>query len=183
MNHVVTAALVLLAAACSSDPAPILLDGSVSDGNKACLIPSDYGALGAKTGTADLNTPNSLTIVLDPGPPKDDFFVKLVAGKGGFAAGALKTGTFQITGADADFNNCGLCVNVIADIVAGQGPTKFYFPDAGTVTLTSATATGATASQIAGSAQNLHFVEIDLGTGLAVPGGCSATVASISFGS
>lgn len=35
---------------------------------------------------------------------------------------------------------------------------------------------------IAGSAKHLHFVEVDLATGLAMPGGCASTIASITFG-
>jgi hypothetical protein len=171
------ALVALVAGACSSDP-PVLLDGSTTDANTVarCLILPDYGALGAKTGTAGtVQTSPTLTVVLDAGPPKDDYFVKLVPGKGAFAGGALTTGSFPIGGADASFNDCGLCTNLIADIVTGQGPTKFYYADAGTVTLTAT-------NPIAGSAQNLHFVEFDVNTGLAVPGGCTSAVASITFG-
>ncbi|HEX7841926.1 MAG TPA: hypothetical protein VF469_30860 [Kofleriaceae bacterium] len=182
-SSLIACAPLALAAACSPDPPPQLLDGSIIDADPqaVCLIPAGYGALGTKTGSPDVTTGNTLTVVLDPGPPKDDFFVKLVAGKGAFAGGALKTGAFDLTGADASFTSCGLCINVIADIVAGQGPTKFYYADAGTVTLTSADATGASPSKIAGSAQNLHFVETNL-DGTPVPGGCTATIASIAFG-
>jgi hypothetical protein len=169
--------LALSFGACSSD-SPVLLDGSITDADPIarCLIPGSYGALGTKTGTAGtVQTNPTLTVVLDAGPPKDDYFVKLVAGKGAFAGGALAPGTFTIGGADASFNDCGLCTNLIADIVAGQGPTKFYYTDTGTVTLTAT-------NPIAGSAQNLHFVEFDVNTGLAVPGGCTSTVTSIAFG-
>lgn len=176
-SHLIAGTLAPFAGACSSD-APVLLDATPSvDAPRPCLIPADYGALGTKTGTAGTAQGNpTLTVVLDAGPPKDDYFVKLVAGQGAFAGGALKTGTFPISGADASYNTCGLCTNVIADIVAGQGPTKFYYTDSGMVTLTGT-------NPIAGSAQNLHFVEIDINTGAAIPGGCTATIASITFGS
>jgi hypothetical protein len=65
-------------------------------------------------------------------------------------------------------------VHIIADIVSGSGPSKFYFADAGSVTLT---ATG----PVAGSAQDLHFSEIDINTGSKVPGGCEATMTSVMF--
>ena len=177
--------LALSAGACSSDPAPVLLDASPTpdaDNLTRCLVPADYGALGAKPGIPDLTTPNSLTVVLDPGPPRDDFFVNLIPGKGAFAGGALKTGTFTISGADASFTDCGLCTNLIADIDPVKGPAKFYYPVSGTVTLTSATASSSTGpSMIAGSAQDLRFVEIDFTTGMPVMGGCVSTIASISF--
>jgi len=178
-------ALALCAGACSGDPAPVLLDASLTDADNLtrCLVPADYGALGSRTGIPDLTTPNSLTVVLDPGPPKDDFFLNLIPGKGAFAGGALETGSFTISGADASFTDCGLCSNLIADIDPVQGPAKFYYPVSGTVTLTSASASTSTSpSMIAGSAQNLRFVEIDFSTGMPKTGGCVSTIASITFG-
>ncbi|HEU4726384.1 MAG TPA: hypothetical protein VFT22_00780 [Kofleriaceae bacterium] len=180
-SPLIACAALALAGACSTDPPPALLDAAASDAPAAqCLIPASYGALGDKTGTADLTIADSLTVVLDPGPPRDDLFVKLIAGQGAFAGG-IKTGSFTIAGADAAFTTCGLCVSLIADIVSGQGPSKFYFADAGTITLTSATPrSGSTPSQIAGTAQNLHFIEVDAG-GAPVAGGCSSTLGSIGF--
>jgi hypothetical protein len=164
-------ALALVVAACA-DPPPHLL---ALDAIDHCLVPGDYGAIGAVVGTQSvvgLGNP-ALTVVLDPGPPKDDFFLRLVAGAGVFAAG-LRTGSFAIGGADADAARCGLCTNVIADIVAGQGPTKFYFATAGTVVLTST-------SPIAGSAQALQLVEVTADGGV-VAGGCTTAIGSIAFG-
>ena len=136
-----------------------------------CLITGNYGALGALTGTTSQG-PTTLTITLDPGPPRDSFFIKLNAGKGAFAGG-LATGTFSITGADAQSPNCGLCVNIIADIVAMQGPSKFYFATSGSVTLTS------TQPPI-GSVADLAFVEVGV-NGDVMPGGCTASIDSMAF--
>jgi hypothetical protein len=140
-----------------------------------CLIEGDYGALGTVAGVAGSNAgATTITVVLDPGPPgKDDFFMKLVPGKGVFAGG-VAAGTYTLAGVDTNFINCGLCTNLIADIIPASGPSKFYFTDSGTVTLTSVT------PPIAGSAQNLHFVETDL-NGTPVAGGCTASIASVSF--
>src|SRR5207244_1201816 len=99
-----------------------------------CLIPGDYSALGSKAGTADATIDNSLAITVDAGPPRDSLLVRLTAGKGVFAGGTLKTGEFSITSADASLATCGLCVSISADIVTGQGPTKFYFATSGKVT-------------------------------------------------
>lgn len=136
-----------------------------------CLIKGNYGALGAVTGTT-AQGPTTLTAVLDPGPPRDSFFLKLTAGKGAFAGG-LANGTFSITGADAASATCGLCVNIIADIVSMVGPSKFYFATAGSVTLTST-------QPPAGTASNLSFVEVGVNGDL-MPGGCTATIDSMSF--
>ena len=164
--------LALLAlAACGSDDTTPTPDAP--DQTATCLIPATYGDLGTKTGSTNPGGPSTATIVLDIGPPRDSFFLKLVAGKGVFAGG-LANGTFSIAGPDATFNDCGLCVNIIADIVSGSGPTKFYNADSGSVTLTAT-------QPPAGSATNLHFVEVSLSTGQPVPGGCQATIGSLTF--
>jgi hypothetical protein len=171
---VAACAFAMIAGACSSD-APVLLDALPDSSVDRCLVPGSYGTLGALTGAADVTAPSSLSITLDDGPPRDVLFVQLVDGKGVFTGGGLMTGTFALRGPDTSLIACGLCTSIVADIVTGRGPTKFFFADAGTVTLTST-------SPITGSAQDLHFVEIDGGTGAAVPGGCTATIAQVSFG-
>jgi hypothetical protein len=172
MRHL---ALVALLGACGSDPPAGGTDAHATDAaydTAKCLIAGIYGDLGAKTGTTSQG-PTTMTITLDPGPPKDSFFLKLVAGKGAFAGG-LANGTFTIAGADASFNNCGLCTNIIADINPTTGPAKFYFADSGTVTLTSTSPPG-------GSLQNVHLFEVDIATGAAVAGGCIATITAMTF--
>jgi hypothetical protein len=135
-----------------------------------CLIKGDFGAVGSVTGTATMGA-STLSATLDPGPPRDSFFVKLVAGKGVFASG-LAAGTYTIAGADAGYLTCGLCVHIIADITT-TGPSKFYFADAGSVTLTST-------APVMGSATNLHFAEVDINSGAKIPG-CEGKIASIMF--
>ena len=167
--------LVALAACGGSDDAMTTPDapGGTADAPSSaqCLVKSDYGAAGTVTGTQTMGA-GTLSATLDAGPPRDVFFVKLVTGKGVFSGG-IAPGTYTISGADAGYTTCGLCVHIIADLVAGQGPSKFYFADSGSVTLTS---TGA----VMGSAMNLHFNEVDSGTGAVIPG-CAATIGSISF--
>lgn len=140
-----------------------------------CLIKGDYGDAGAFSGTAGTNQgATTMTATLDAGPPRDAFFIKMVPGRGVFASG-LAPGTYPIAGVDAGYSTCGLCVHIIADIVASSGPSKFYFADSGTVTLTSTTA------PLAGSAHDLHFAEVDISTGAKVAGGCQGSMTSISF--
>jgi hypothetical protein len=150
-----------------SDPPP---DAPPQNPN-VCLIPGSYADLGAKTGNT-VQGPTTLTVTLDAGPPKDSFFLKLVAGKGVFAGG-LAPGTYTISGADSDFTTCGLCTNIIADIVAMAGPTKFYYANAGTITLTSV-------QPPAGTLTDLSFVETTVG-GAVIPSGCTTTMTAMSF--
>src|SRR5687767_15461588 len=107
---VATAAVLFVA--CSDDPAQQAIDASLIDApydTARCLIAGHYGALGTKSGMPTLG-PTTLSVVLDGGPPRDTFFIKLTTGKGVFAGG-LANGTYPLAGADLDFTNCGLCVN------------------------------------------------------------------------
>ncbi|MBX3158300.1 MAG: hypothetical protein KF773_20190 [Deltaproteobacteria bacterium] len=137
-----------------------------------CLIAGDYGDLGARSGN-NVQGPTTLTITLDEGPPKDSFFLKLVPDKGGFAGGLPTPGTYTIAGPDADFRTCGLCANIIADIVPMAGPTKFYFATSGTVTLTSV-------RPPAGSLANLSLVETTV-DGEPIAGGCTGSIGAMTF--
>jgi hypothetical protein len=166
-------AIALLAACSDSSSETVDAPGGAPDAydSARCLIKGIYGDAGSVTGSATMGA-TTLSATIDPGPPRDSFFVKLVAGKGVFTSG-VAAGTYTIGGADAQFLNCGLCVHIIADITS-SGPSKFYFADSGSVTLTSP-------SPVAGSAQNLHLAEVDIGTGAKVAGGCEATITSIQF--
>lgn len=167
--------LLLFAVACSdSSSTTVDAPGGMPDAydSARCLIKGDYGAVGSLTGSATMGA-NTLSATLDAGPPRDSFFLKLTAGKGVFAGG-VAPGTYTISGVDAGYLTCGLCVHIIADIVASSGPSKFYFADSGTVTLTAT-------APIAGSATNLHFTAVDINSGAKIADGCDATMASIMF--
>ena len=168
---------VLLVACACSDSAPTILNDAAPDAydTNRCLITGNYGALGSLTGTRAMTaTATTATMTLDPGPPRDTFFIKLEPNRGVFAGGVMP-GTYTIGGADAGFSTCGLCVNIVADIVTGTGPTKFYFADSGSVTLTSTT------TPVAGSAQNVHLREVDISSGQFVANGCEAKIDSVMF--
>jgi len=167
-------ALVFVVAACggggSDNPpavdAKIFLDAPPPN----CLVMANYGDLGTKMGTTSLG-PTTATIVLDANPPRDSFFLKLVAGKGVFAGG-LANGTYTLAGAELMQGNCGVCVNMLADI-GNQGPTKFYFATGGTVTLTAT-------SPPAGSLANVTLHETDSG-GTALNTGCTTQITAMQF--
>lgn len=158
------------AAACTEDSEP---PAPVHD-EALCKVAASYALASTTAGTVGVAGGGhpTVSVPLDAGPPRDVLFFKLISGAGVFAGG-LRTGTFSLSGVDAGFTTCGLCVNVVADIVAGQGPTKFYQATAGEVTLTSVT------SPYAGSVSNLVFAEVD-GNGAPVPG-CTTKVTTASF--
>ena len=150
-------------------------DGGPMQDEATCKVPADFAAVGSVTGNASANGAGdpTIAITLAAGPPRDVLQLRLTPNVGAFAGGGIKTGTFTIGGVDAGFNGCGLCVTIIADIVAGVGPTKFYHATSGTVTLTSA------ARPYAGTVSNLSFGEVAL-DGTPVPG-CKTQIASASF--
>src|SRR5688572_21396919 len=165
---------IALLAACSDGGSDKPIDappGGADAYPLSCLIQGIYGDLGAKTGTT-AQGPTTATIVLDAGPPRDSFFLKLTSGMGVFAGG-LQTGTFQLAGAELSTTTCGVCVNIIADIVTGQGPSKFYFATAGSVTLTSHTPP-------VGSLSNVTMREVTAG-GVPVGSTCTASITSMMF--
>ena len=168
------AAFLLLLAACGdSDPAVPVDAAATADApydTATCKILGFYGDLGTKQGTTSLGVTTS-TIVLDPGPPRDSFLLKLNSGKGVFAGG-LMNGTFTLSGADLDFSNCGACISLVADI-GMMGPSKFYFATAGTLTLTAT-------QPPAGSIQGVTFHEVT-SAGAMVPGGCAARIDRMTF--
>jgi hypothetical protein len=172
----IAVAVIVFASACSDSPPKILNDaGPDAFDTNRCLVLGDYGALGSLTGTRAMTaTATTATMTLDPGPPRDTFFVKLEPNRGVFAGGVMP-GTYTIGGADAGFSTCGLCVNIVADIVSGVGPTKFYFADTGSVTLTSTT------MPVTGSAENVHLREVNISTGEFVTDGCETTIESVTF--
>lgn len=160
--------LALIAACGGSESLPPLIDAAQDP--FLCLVPADYGDVGAKTGTTSLG-PTTATIVLDMGPPRDSFFLRLASGKGAFAGG-LQTGTFTIAGDELDSDTCGVCVNLLADI-GNMGPQKFFFANAGTVTLTSHTPP-------AGTLSNVTMHEVTSG-GTEIEGGCVTAIGAMTF--
>ena len=164
---------IILLAACGGGGSDGPMDAPMapidSPPNQNCLVAASYGDAGVKTGTTSLG-PTTATIVMDPGPPRDSFFIKLVAGKGVFAGG-LANGTYTLAGAELMQGNCGLCVNLLADI-GNTGPSKFYFATAGTVTLTST-------SPPAGSLANVMLRETDANGN--PMGTCTTAISAMQF--
>ncbi len=178
---------VLLAlAACAAEvaPGPAAPDAGPSADAPlpaTCTAASELGDLGARDGTPMATgavgsrvVSVSMTVASDAAA-RDALFVQLKGGRGAFASGDPVPGTYPITGADASYATCGTCVTLIGDIVAGQGPTQFYFATGGTVTITSA------AGRLTGSATNVTLQELDLNTSQLVAGGCTSHVAAVSF--
>lgn len=148
---------------------------------RSCTVVDDLGQLGARDGTPSASGATgarvlavSMTVAMDAAT-RDTVFVQLKGGKGAFAGRDPAPGTYALAGAELDYNTCGVCVTVIGDIVAGQGPTQFYFQRAGTVTITQA------GPRLVGSLAGMELLELDLATEELVRDGCETQVGGISF--
>lgn len=148
---------------------------------RSCTVVEDLGALGARDGTAMASGAAgsrvlsvSMTVAADAAT-RDVVFVQLKGGRGAFAGGDPTPGTYAITGADAGYTTCGVCVTVIGDLVTGQGPTQFYSATGGTVTITQ------TEGALVGSLAEVSLQELDLLSETLVDGGCTTRVGGLSF--
>ena len=150
-----------------------------------CVVPTaGFGAAGALTVTAQ-SAPISMMMGapvgvfaygnLDQTATPDELAIELYPGYGVFMAGALTTGTFQLTGAETSYADCGACLFISGDIDA-TGRKGMWMASGGTLTLTSVTGT------LTGSVANVSFIHVDLADG-ATPLGdsCDTTITSGSF--
>lgn len=137
-------------------------DGAVSQSDAPsmaadndCGIAANQGDLGVMLGVAGAQAqsdttnaqtyfvaaPTSLT-VMEAIP--DVINVELWDGYGAFEDGSARTGTFMIKGDDTDYDTCGICVLMAANLVDNT-PAKLLLAKTGMVTVTSiATAAGET---------------------------------------
>src|SRR5262249_55147926 len=91
-----------------------------------------------------------------PSGPMNYIQLELWDGSGAFTGGTVHTGTFQLTGAELDYNQCGVCVRGIGD--KGATNSKEYFASGGTVTVD---ALGAAGQPISATLSNVTLIEVD----------------------
>lgn len=148
------------------DAAPA--DGTTVVADNACGVASTLGDLGSLAGQAGSalqggSTTQRVGYVSAPTPmtaaqaTPDIVMVELWDNFGVFAGGAARTGTFQITGSETDYDTCGTCVLVLANL-ANNTPAKLLLATSGTVTIMSVATTAGQTSQL--SVSNASFVEI-----------------------
>ena len=161
------------------DDLPPSGDGGGPDEQGACGVPVSIADLGARTGQGYKESENGsdfyeLSVVVNPGPPDDVLWIGLFAGYGAFANGNPAPGTYTIAGDDASAVNCGTCV--LLDINATEeSAERSLMAVSGQLTIEQVGAT------VSGRAENLILQEIDQMSGAPVSGGCSTSIASVTF--
>jgi len=108
-----------------------------------------------------------------PAGAMDFIQIELWDNTGPFVGTTVHTGTFTISGADADYATCGVCVRGIGH--KGATDVQEYFATSGTVTVS---AVGAAPSAFTATVSNIGFVQIDQTMHKPVASGCSASLAA-----
>jgi hypothetical protein len=136
--------------------------------DNACGVAASFGDLGTLTGDAgaqlqDGSTTQRVRFVAAPTPTTamqatpDLVQLELWDNYGVFDGGTAHTGTFTLSGAETDYDTCGVCVLLLAN-VANDTPAKMLLATSGTVTITSV---GTTAGQMTqATINNATFGEI-----------------------
>ncbi len=126
-------------------------------GDSQCAAVSGFGDLGAIDGVVFGTGAEYLSIdsTLDATPPVDLFIVELFAGVAPFEEG-IAPGTYEITGAQTDYNSCGACVGVFANLPENEAPEMVYTAQSGTLVITSVS--GNFAGSFTPAGQSASFV-------------------------
>jgi len=115
--------------------------------NSNCTVDADYGDLAKKMGMAEGamdmsgNAVVSWITQLNSQAPEVYVLFELYAGAGVFSGSkTIKPGTYTISGDEANYKTCGVCVRLAGDVEMGE-PKEWYMATEGTVTITSASGT------------------------------------------
>jgi hypothetical protein len=162
----------------------VTIDGPVQH---TCATVADYGTptLGnqqaAGSGT-DHTMPDGeqLQASLNADATPDIIDLELIKGFGVFTANIV-TGDFTLSGAELNYETCGLCPRLFTDIDAGTGmsTTEQYYASAGEINITSIN------PNLTGTFTGLQFEEVTIDAttfhSTPVPDGCTTSIASGSF--
>jgi hypothetical protein len=126
-----------------------------------CNVPSSMGAKNWYRLSATL-----------PGATTNVVQVELWPERGSFRGGAVRAGTFQLTGDDLSFATCGVCLRAMAD--KGGPAQREYFAIAGTVEVTEVSATAG--APFTATIREASFAEVS-DKHVEVSDGCSVDLA------
>jgi len=158
-------------------------------GSAACTADASYGAanfgsgsdqFAQTTGSGNMHFEVWGGVIGSTGSSgmPDAVQLELYAGAGAFAGGDIRTGTFQLTGSDAQYATCGVCLRIFTDLHmqgSAVASTDDYLATAGSVTLTSVSGT-----TFSGTISNATFQHVNIGSDFtSTPvGDCTSTMSS-----
>jgi hypothetical protein len=159
------------------------------NGSGACTADGTYAppAFGSNNSQATnypadqtMMAPHEQVLIGPMNGDPDALAVFLFAGFGGFGSGDIANGTYTITGDDAAWSTCGICLVVATNIGSDGSVTDYYTANSGTLTLTSVT------GHLAGSISNASFIHVAAGSNSQpsdppAVDSCTTSVSSASF--
>jgi hypothetical protein len=160
--------------------------GGGVDAPAPCTATASYGAanVGSAQGAQTSGSGNMHAEVWDGGlnGDVDVLQLELYAAAGAFT-GDITTGTFSISGADAQYKTCGVCVRIFTDLTGTGSAATYkddYFATSGSVTLTSVSG-----SNFAGTMSNVMLQHVTIGSDFtSTPvGDCSSSITSVTMAS
>jgi hypothetical protein len=115
---------------------------------------------------------------LDANTPGDYLFIDFYEQYGGFGSGDIVPGTYTLTGDDAAYSTCGICVTIAAD-ATDSGVDDWYVASGGILTLSSVT------TNLTGTLSNVTLrrviTDAEGGPSDAPQGDCASRITSASF--
>ncbi|MEM9494173.1 MAG: hypothetical protein AAGC55_33815, partial [Myxococcota bacterium] len=167
-------------------------NGDGTDGGTACVVPSEISEVnptfrlvsnfGGGDEPPDYTQWVGTRIPLDDSATPDLLDIDVFKGYGVFTE-ALQIGTFEITGAETSYADCGACIAIFGDHSPELGSDHMLMAQSGTLTIDSLPA--ATGGRYAGSIENVTLSEVVYDPAVedyaVVPGGCQSTIERWSF--
>jgi hypothetical protein len=167
-----------LAACGDDDGTPVIPDASIP---VVCAAGDEYpGVTVPDNIPAEATTgPGGAEIRLAAGLSEDEdgedgFVLQLYAGQGALAGGIVP-GTYPLTGAELNFETCGVCVLIFGNFVPNASPGDDYFATGGTVVITQVGTPGSGRLQARLEDVTFEHVIIDASTGRSTPVGDGCT--------
>ena len=117
-----------------------------------------------------------ITTILDQGPPRDVFEIQFWSGFGVFGS-EVAPGSFPITGAETNLNDCGLCAIIFGDLASNGTTNTVLVAQSGTFTVDEIDLQPG--ARFRGSAPEIQYAQVN--SGGIVPNGCSLEVTNIQI--
>jgi hypothetical protein len=160
---------------------------NLPDGAPVCSVNPSYtvqaivgdatNMISLRNTPAGANTPEVDVMGVGLNQDQDGFQIEMYSNAGVFqAAGGIKPGTYQLTGAELNYATCGLCVRFFGDATQAA-PGADFMATAGTVNITELGAVGTGRFKATLSGVTFEHVTIDPNTFTSTPVGDNCNTA------
>jgi hypothetical protein len=185
MTPILSAALLLLVAACSAERAPTEDAGP----SAVCRVAPSYGDVGkipperslAVRRDDDSGDAMSITYIAGLNSDQDQVLIQLYKGFGVFTSKSILAGSYVLAGEELNYATCGACVRMFADRPFGGGiALQDLMATAGTLTIAEVGPAGSGAFKATLSGVAFEHVNIDATfTSMPVDDGCETSISRL----